>query len=187
MARKLDLIDEIDFVRKTFDGQRDLTHRHKWHHGVDVMIKLTTFSDLDKVKMPLQDIRLAALGHDLLEDTKITVEELEKRWGKQAVKWVVGMSKKMHDFDNQAPYLEQLANSDEEVWLIKLADIVSNASNSHHWLKELDPKWRDTFWFPLLRDYRVWYRNLKWQKYPKAGAALIAKCDEWIEKLVDAK
>ena len=67
---------------------------------------------------------IAAALHDILEDTDIGRETLEKEYGSDVLTLVDGMTEQKGHSKEQ--YLEQLANADNRVKAIKLADRLDN-------------------------------------------------------------
>lgn len=99
-------------------------------------------------------------------------KELEKKWGEKALGYIKKMTNKAGDSDF-TDYIKQLKNGEEEVLLIKLADIHSNVFSSVKTFKDLDKKWIKTFWLPLLETYSKELLTYKFKKYPKTSFALI--------------
>lgn len=60
----------IEFIKKAHEGQVDKAGRPYWEHPVRVMNKLPVAA------YPGDDVRLAALLHDILEDTTYTKQDL---------------------------------------------------------------------------------------------------------------
>lgn len=79
---------------------------------------------------------LCALLHDTVEDTAVTVAELEAAFGRAVAEGVLALSK-----DESLPKSEQMADSlrrirlqPREVWMVKLADRVVNMQPPpKHW------------------------------------------------------
>lgn len=75
----------------------------------------------------------AALLHDVIEDTQITLQQLEKQFGRDVEGLVSTLTKKRIDGSKQEEdqqYFDQLKRhekSDPRVLLIKLADVLDNA------------------------------------------------------------
>lgn len=80
-----------------------------------------------------------ALLHDTLEDTLVTAAELESRFGKAITAGVQALSKNP-DLPKPEQMLDSLARirqQPHEVWLVKLADRISNlAPPPWHWDRE---------------------------------------------------
>jgi len=73
------------------------------------------------------DLMIAALFHDLLEDTETTLEEIESQFGKKVGEIVVELSKpkgtKGRDKDK---WLENFIENSKEAKIIKIADRIDN-------------------------------------------------------------
>jgi len=105
----------------------------------------------------------AALLHDVVEDTEVTLEEVRKEFGEKIAFLVEALTKTSLDFENKkerkARYREQVkkaAEVDRRVLLIKLADRLHNIKT----LQVFDEKKRvrivkETldFYVPLARKY----------------------------------
>ena len=121
---------DVDFVRNAFASVGkidDYYHRHPFRTLACVRSYGLRHKEVH-IKT-LNDLSLACLGHDLLEDTKVTPKEIEKRWGNNVLAYIKSMTNKVGDSDF-SDYIKQLKNGSEEVMLIKLSDIHSNVFNS---------------------------------------------------------
>lgn len=87
-----------------------------------------------------------ALLHDTLEDTETSFEELSLRFGLGVAEGVRALSK-----DSTLPKAERMADSlrrireqPREIWLVKLADRVTNlAPAPPHWTRDKRTKYRE--------------------------------------------
>ncbi len=70
-------------------------------------------------------IIIAWYGHDSIEDTNITKEELEKQFGTYITELIFWMTNEESDLHTDN-YVQKVVNSSEEIRLIKLADICDN-------------------------------------------------------------
>lgn len=165
--------DDIQFVRGAFFSVGKKKDYH-WEHAFRTLkcIRGYGLRHGEISKQTLNDLCFASLGHDLLEDTNVSPKELEKRWGEEAFGYIKKMTNKAGDSDFTT-YIKQLKNGEEEVLLIKLADIHSNVFNSVKTFKDLDKKWIKSFWVPLLETYSKELLTYKFKKYPKTSFALV--------------
>ncbi len=128
------MIDFDDFYKKLRDGNRDKIKlayefgkkRHSGQtrhfsndpyfiHPIRVALLLKNYST---------DIIIAALLHDVVEDTPTTLEEIEKLFGNYVKTLVLGLTK--IDNRNLFVILEDVARIHPEVILIKMADRIDN-------------------------------------------------------------
>lgn len=115
-----------DFAKNAHEGQRRLCGRPHFMHVQEVSYML--------VKLGLDSNTIAAgLLHDVIEDTKIKPEELEKNFGKEILNLVEGVTKtqslKLSPAQSKAENLRKIilaAMKDVRVILIKLADRLHN-------------------------------------------------------------
>lgn len=79
----------------------------------------------------------AALLHDVVEDTPITVAQLRAQFGDAVAEGVAALSKDPRVGDKQAQMrdsLERIRRQPVEIWMVKLADRITNlAAPPHHW------------------------------------------------------
>jgi len=71
-----------------------------------------------------EDLMIAALFHDLLENTNTTFEEIEKEFGSKVASIVRELT--IPDKEKKEWYLKNLENSSYETMTIKLADRIDN-------------------------------------------------------------
>lgn len=85
------------------------------------------------------DLALAcALLHDVVEDTPVTVEQLEQRFGPAVAQGVAALSKDPRAGDKTAQMRDSLARIQacpREVWMVKLADRIHNLREPPHYWK----------------------------------------------------
>jgi (p)ppGpp synthase/HD superfamily hydrolase len=85
------------------------------------------------------DLALAcALLHDVVEDTPVTVEQLEQRFGPAVAQGVAALSKDPRAGDKAAQMRDSLARIQacpREVWMVKLADRIHNLREPPHYWK----------------------------------------------------
>ncbi|MFX1278720.1 MAG: HD domain-containing protein [Promethearchaeota archaeon] len=86
---------------------------------VAMILRAAGFSEFEN-----RDLMLAALFHDLLEDTDLTYEELKTEFGKDIALIVRELSKP--DSIIKEDWLEAFENSSKEAKLIKMADRIDN-------------------------------------------------------------
>ena len=88
----------------------------------------------------LKDMRIAAILHDVLEDTWVTYKVLKENFGEKIADTVYELSKRketgMTNDDCEEKYKEKLCESKRISKLIKLADMWCNFQDTGN-----DPKW----------------------------------------------
>ncbi len=85
----------------------------------------------------------AALLHDVVEDTKRTIEDIQVNFGTDVAKLVASLTKPTtgNRVARNAEYKEQLARADPRAKTIKLADILHNTQD----VVEHDPKFAKVY------------------------------------------
>jgi hypothetical protein len=123
------IVDQLEIDRERF-----LTLIRKWHADhprrdqVDHCINVARWLEhaLDLEPGPVANRRnlvLAALGHDLYEDTAIPSADIVAGFGAKVDRLIDGLTEKDGDI---AGYIERVASGPEEVRLIKLCDGIDN-------------------------------------------------------------
>jgi (p)ppGpp synthase/HD superfamily hydrolase len=97
------------------------------------------------------DLYLAALGHDLYEDTAVTREHVCDRFGERVDRLIEGMTNRKGDHD-RAGYLAQLRDARDEVRLIKRADLIDNATSCAYGIHDLTRAWVATTFVPIAHE-----------------------------------
>lgn len=170
------MMNDISYIRSFFLTKKDKTDRLLFEHAVDTADilhdSLTRSGEIIGCKN-FDDMWRSALGHDLLEDTTVTKEELEKKWGIKVVSLIIDLTNAKGD-GNVSGYIEKLQHVPEEAAILKLCDIVSNANNSVKCTDKASKEWFTNFWIPLLESYNQIFRKRKFVLYPKTAMYL---CD----------
>lgn len=147
--------EDIHFIKSFFREQMQRAGSlFLWEHGLQAAIYLA--ETIDTVQEISDDIKLklfqAALGHDLLEDTHCTSDDLLKQWSHDVSSFIQALTNVKGD-DDVKEYTERLKYVDEAVLIIKLADIYVNVANTVREFKGIDVNWLGSFWLPLLDKY----------------------------------
>lgn len=110
-----------------------------------------------------RDTRIAALGHDSVEDTEITLEEIEELFGANVARIIWGVTKDPTIEDRhecKVAYLARLKDeAPEESVVIALADKISNLKDTLHHHKALgDEIWQNFSSGPA--EQLWWYESV---------------------------
>jgi len=128
IQNQMEIAATVAFIQDAHSDQKYGNMPYFFHpvEVADEVIQIAMFlsaDDIIKYQMPaLHDIQLAALLHDVLEDTKYTEEQLLERFSPDVVKIVKLMS---HDKDGMSylEYIQMLIDSGNiGAMLVKLAD-----------------------------------------------------------------
>lgn len=80
----------------------------------------------------------AALVHDTIEDTAVTFDEIAKEFGQAVAEEVLALSKNSNipKEEQMADCLQRIKQQPREIWMVKLADRLSNLqAPPSHWRK----------------------------------------------------
>jgi GTP pyrophosphokinase len=195
---------EIDFIRRACEvaqeahqGQVRASGEPYFQHSLSVA------NILAELRLDHETIAAAVL-HDVLEDTKVTLEELEREFGPTVAKLVDGVtkmgqiqeyrgqSKKSKKEQAQAESLRKmfLAMVDDiRVVLIKVADRTHNMRTLHYIAKEEKRKRisRETMeiFAPLANRLGIW--QIKWELEDLAFRYIEPELYKQIAKMVDER
>jgi hypothetical protein len=122
-------------------------------------------------KADREDIIIAALGHDLLEDTDASEETVKKVFGERGFVLIEGMTNRFGD-DKPEPYATQVSEGEEGVRLIKLSDIIDNCLHATYHLRGLDLRWATDHYFPIVRPMIAALLPTTFTIYPKTAELL---------------
>ena len=127
-----------NFAAKAHNGQ--LVPGTDWpyltHIGsvaMEVMSALALSADIQQPDLALQ----CALLHDSIEDTAVTHKQLEELFGTQVANGVLALSKDASlttKAEKMADSLNRIKAQPREIWLVKLADRITNLQRPPaHW------------------------------------------------------
>jgi hypothetical protein len=120
-----------------------------------------------------EDLVLAAYGHDLYEDTDISSQSIRQEFGSRVDDWISGMTNRQDDH-NRADYLRDLAAADDEVRVIKCADLIDNMLSVAYGLHDLGLDWVNDFFLPIAGETRAMLVATTFDRLPRTGGYLIA-------------
>jgi GTP diphosphokinase / guanosine-3',5'-bis(diphosphate) 3'-diphosphatase len=144
------------FARKIHKGQKQVTGKPYVDHPIKVASLLKSWKQDD-------EIIIAGLLHDVVEDCDVSLKEIEKKFGKRVAYLVDGMSwirnKKSRKKEWDATYKKFAKYSKKEpvLVLIKAADMLSNIPNMHvekhrEWVINKSYPRNMTFYIPFLKS-----------------------------------
>ncbi|HPH64488.1 MAG TPA: hypothetical protein PLF40_02045 [Kofleriaceae bacterium] len=120
----------------------------------------------------LQDLYLAALGHDLYEDTDISPADIRQRFGDRVDVFIESMTNRAGDHD-RAAYEARMRGAEEEVRLVKLADLVDNVVSCAYGIHDLGYRWvKDTFLRIAVGMTRI-VEATRFERFPKTAELLL--------------
>lgn len=132
------------------------------------------------------DIVLAALGHDLYEDTSIGREFIRQEFGAHVDELIFQMTNEEDD-EHRAKYMQKISSAPDEVILIKLADMIENMNSVFYNKGILGQEWIDTFFLPIMNDYMPYLRDKEFTDYVQTGNCLLAYMKASYSALVQVK
>lgn len=170
----------LETVQKYHDGQyRSNKGIPYWHHcrGVSEILE-NVFGETGEIddENLKDDIVIASMGHDLLEDTIIEPDEIEEKFGGRVKGFVEYMTNYRGDSD-RGEYVEKIRHAPEEVKLIKLADMAENCSSVADSAKELGDRWITGFFLPIIEEMKPVIRSEDFRKYPKTASRLVQRVE----------
>lgn len=175
MRNTHDFKTAVAFIRHKHKGQIRSGKSPAWHHLVRVSSALDFILTKHKegsVK-ERRTITLAALGHDILEDTDANEKELVAVFGTRGLTLIKGMTNRWGD-KHAAPYVAQVVRSEEAVRLIKLADLYDNIAHVTFNMGLLGTRWATSYFLPIVRPMQRALIRTRFSRYRKSAAELIA-------------
>ena len=116
-------------------------------------------------------IILSALGHDILEDTGATDDELKEIFGEHGLAFIKGMTNEWGDED-VTPYVKKVSSAKEEVRLIKLSDLLDNISAVSFNVAVLGVKWTTEYFLPVVTPMKNAVLETTFVKYKETSDEL---------------
>ncbi|MBQ7040623.1 hypothetical protein IJN73_00960 [Candidatus Saccharibacteria bacterium] len=120
-----------------------------------------------------EDLYLAALGHDLLEDTTVSEQEIISASNEQVLS-IIQFLTNPEDDEHTKPYMEKLASAPEEARLVKYADLIDNTFSVAYGLSDLDSAWVLNVFLPIVKNTTNTLNNTDFTKYPQISTLLQA-------------
>lgn len=142
----------LKLIKSAHSGQsRNAGKVPYWQHCVNVAEILKSTLELEGEKPEeglFTDMVLAALGHDLLEDTDVTEGELRKQFGNRPAYIIVDLTNYQEDH-NTKEYLDKITAASDEAKLIKYCDLLDNTLSVAYGLQDLGAEWATSFYLPI--------------------------------------
>ena len=113
----------------------------------------------------------AALGHDLIEDTNVTEEKIISASSERTLALIKKLSNPVDDY-HLDEYMKQIREAEEEVRIIKYADLVENTTSVCYGLQDLGVDWFYDFYEPILKDSTANLAGTEFIKYPKTATLM---------------
>ena len=118
-----------------------------------------------------QDIFYAALGHDLLEDTDTTDEEIVSASGTRALAIIKELTNPADDSHTDG-YMAQISSATEAARLVKYADLIENTMSVAYNLHILEKEWLDNIYLPILNKTTQVLQDTEFNEYPQTASLL---------------
>lgn len=134
---------------------------------------MESFAQTQEVPADREALELAALGHDLLEDTPATENELRLSFGEHALQLIQEMTNREGD-THTAGYVAQMRDASEEARLIKYADLCDNLLNVSYGTRVLGRQWIHDYFLPIVDPMREALDLTSFKKFPKTANILRA-------------
>ncbi len=154
-----------------------------YKHHIHRVAFLTVF--LLKKHKELSDeseIFKAAFAHDVLEDTKVSEQQLAEFCNEQTVAWINSLTS--HQKNPPRPeYVQQLLSANEEVKLIKLVDLYDNMQTGARRINENGVEWTKKWFLPIIEEQFVALKPVVFSKFPETGREIKDWCDYSLEML----
>lgn len=122
-------------------------------------------------KTLVEDMLNTALGHDLIEDTDVSEEEIIAVSNERVLSWIKILSNPVDDAHTDK-YMEQLNNAPEEVRIIKYCDLLENTTSICYGLQDLGIEWFYDFYEPILKNTTKTLANTEFTKFPNTASLL---------------
>lgn len=175
----------LAYVRKYHDGQlrnkNDTTPY--WMHCYGVAHIVQTYTENYTPDLDNTTIVLAALGHDLYEDTQATRDEVRQLYGDTVDQFIFGLTNEHSDSDRDA-YMEKMRHSPEEVIIVKMADMAENMQSVYYSMSILGNEWLASFFMPIMNDSIQIVRSYdSYEKYGEVARQLLKQVEMNYEML----
>ena len=115
-----------------------------------------------------QDLLNAALGHDLIEDTAVTEEEIVSASNNRTLSLIKELTNPVDDAHTDQ-YMQQISTASEEARIIKYADLIENTMSVAYNLSILGKDWLEGFYLPILTRSTAVLQKTEFSQYPNTA------------------
>lgn len=163
----------LRYIQQKHRGQVRAGNVPVWYHAARVsqLLRLVLENEKEGSSAERTAIIVAALGHDVLEDTNATEKEIAALFGSRGLKLIQGMTNPWGD-NVHVPYVRKVASSEEGVRLIKLADLYDNMTSAMYNLHILGVKWAQGYFLPIVTPMWKAVTKTKFNTYKKSAGLL---------------
>lgn len=165
-----------EYVYEMHAGQVRQDGTPAYVHAVRVCELLTAaLSESDEAPdaETLADLQCAALGHDLLEDTRAAREKVLEIAGQNALAYIDVLTNQFGE-DRPAEYARQVSEGQEEARMIKLADLCDNLIQASISIGTLGSAWMRDYFLPIVTPMIQSLESTRFDRYPRTANTLIA-------------
>ena len=117
------------------------------------------------------DIIYAALGHDLIEDTDVSEDEIIAATNERTLSIIKDLTNPDDDSHTER-YMNQLEKASEEARIVKYADLIENTLSVTYNYHILGKDWLEIFYRPILEKTTGVLGQTQFEKYPETARIL---------------
>lgn len=145
-----------------------------FEHLIGVKSILTSVFEITKecedeaTMISMQD---AAIGHDLVEDTTVSLNEIIAISGQRVLHLIEELTNPVDDAHTEE-YMQQLGGASEEARIIKYCDLLENTTSVCYAIQDLGVEWFHDFYEPILNNTTGILNDTKFIKYSKTASLL---------------
>lgn len=159
-----------------------------WHHCVSVCEiledALNSSNDLNKNTNKKNNLLLAAIGHDLYEDTEIDREYIKKEFNEEVDEYIWYLTNEQSD-ENRSQYVQKIKSSPELAKLIKLADMVENSTSVAYTIHNNGKKWTESFFIPIIKEMKKNLSINDFDKFKKTAQILFNQLEFAYRRIIN--
>jgi len=142
-------------IKKHWNQRRKVGGSFYFWHPIRVASCVNDF--LEYIGIKDSDVIVAALLHDVVEDTDTSFEEIEKEFGKRVATIVSYLTGEGKGLEKKRKIVNKLKNAPLEVKIIKMCDAYDNLLDFVYSLKKFGNRIWDKF--NTDREGFIWYYN----------------------------
>ena len=130
----------------------------------------------------MQDMCNAAIGHDLIEDTDVTEDDIVRASNRRVLGLIKELTNPIDD-DHTEQYMEQLKVASEEARLIKYADLVENTISVCYNFHIVGEEWAYNFYRAIMYRTLSVLEETEFPIYPRTAEFLHSMLKVYIRVL----